>query len=144
MIAAMERDNDVTGLHVDFSSRGESVQSNGIFVNSGIRGMLEGKDYRSVNTVFPIMSIYSDRVVWFQGSPNLTEAHAMSTTLMNKVMPQNNCREWSARNVKRLWETVRCFKRAVVELFPPVCTSGLFTILFHVWTIWKTPCRGCV
>lgn len=49
------------GLHVDFSSIGFSMQLNGFFLNSGVHGMLEGKNFCAVNMIFLIIGAYADR-----------------------------------------------------------------------------------
>lgn len=48
LLAAIPWNGVVTEVHVEFSSRGNSMELIRFFVNIGARGMLEGKDYRAV------------------------------------------------------------------------------------------------
>ncbi len=44
LLRAIQRDNGLSDLHVDFLSKDASSRLNGIFLQAGLRGMLEGKD----------------------------------------------------------------------------------------------------
>jgi len=52
----MERDSHARGLHIDFSSNEKGPAINGISTNDGLRGMLEAKDYRTLDMVFPFIA----------------------------------------------------------------------------------------
>lgn len=62
---------------------------NKLFVNSGIRGMIKGNDYRSADMAFPIISPYIDGVEGLQGNPKLIEVHAIYIALMNNLTSEN-------------------------------------------------------
>lgn len=55
----------VPGLHVHVFSIGCSMQSNCHFLNSVICGMPEGKAYRAVSMLFPIIWVHIDRTKKF-------------------------------------------------------------------------------
>jgi len=73
VLRQMERDSQISGLHVDFSTKESSTQLNGIFLSTGLRGMLEGKDYRNLDYVFPFVSAYVDRFRGMHDDPSLTQ-----------------------------------------------------------------------
>lgn len=51
----------VSGVHIDFSSKICSMQFNCLFRNSGVRGMLNEKDFCAVEIVFPTVGASIDR-----------------------------------------------------------------------------------
>ena len=55
LLRAIEEDSTTTSIHVDFSTKETSSALNGLFLESGIRGMLEGKDYRNLDYIFPLL-----------------------------------------------------------------------------------------
>ena len=52
-LALLEKEYPTRCLHVDFSKAKNSTRLNGLFVEDGVRGMLEGKDYKTVDMIFP-------------------------------------------------------------------------------------------
>lgn len=55
LLTAIDRDAGVPALHVGFSNQGCSVHYNALFLNSGLRRVLEGDDYCAVDIVFPMI-----------------------------------------------------------------------------------------
>lgn len=55
ILAAIEGDSYVTGLHIDFSTGDQGINPNALLLIDGLRGMLEGKDYRVLDMVFPFI-----------------------------------------------------------------------------------------
>lgn len=66
MLTPVDRDAGVPGIHGDFSSKGRSTWLNGVFLNSGVRGMPIRKDHIAVDIVFSIIGFYTYRVTEFQ------------------------------------------------------------------------------
>ena len=61
VLSAIERDSPESNFHIDFSMNEVTSTLNGIFTKDGMRGMLEGKDYRNLDKVFPFIGGYMDR-----------------------------------------------------------------------------------
>lgn len=77
LLAAIELDAGVPGIHVDIFSKDCFMQLNGPFLNSGVHEMLKGKDYRAVNTVFSISGEYINRTTDFGNEANMTGVRRM-------------------------------------------------------------------
>lgn len=77
LLAAIDWDAVFPELHVDFSSRGCSMTLNRFSVNSGVRGMLEWKDYRAVDMVLSIVGGYIDCAIGFEIGTRLTAVHSI-------------------------------------------------------------------
>ena len=60
VINTIQRDYNVPGLTIDFSSAEIGAHANGIFLESSIRGILEGKQYRSLDMIFPMVVAFID------------------------------------------------------------------------------------
>lgn len=61
VLAAFESDSYARALHVGFSTGESGRNLNGIFTVEGLQGMLEAKDYRALDMVFPFIGSYIDR-----------------------------------------------------------------------------------
>jgi len=82
ILAEVENTYPASGLHVDFSKTEKTSQLNGLFLREGVRGMLEGKNFRAVDMVFPFVLSFIDRILGFQGTADLTSVHTMYTEIM--------------------------------------------------------------
>lgn len=120
------------GVKVDFSKHEGSSQLNGIFVQDGLRGMLEGKDYRTLDMSFPFIFGYVGTWLGYYEDASLTRVHVMYTDLVNRVMSDNNSNGWSTEDLEELRSTVLLFKKQVWALFGPHCDRGLNTLKFHL------------
>lgn len=67
---------------------------NCLFLKSGVRGMLEVKEFRVVNMAFPIIEAHVDRATRFKNHENMTGAHCMYSDMVCKEVSQNYGREW--------------------------------------------------
>lgn len=85
IFAALERHLLLPGLGIDFSQRESSLKLNGILLNGGARRILEGKECRAIDMVFPILCGFIDHVTGYAKSPKMTKVHAMYSLLMSSV-----------------------------------------------------------
>lgn len=65
LLAVIDRETEVPRPHIEFSSKGCSKQINGLFPNTGVRGILERNDYRVVYKEYPNFGTYIDRATGF-------------------------------------------------------------------------------
>lgn len=70
LLAAIDRAAGVPGQQLYFSIKVYYMQLNSLFLGSGFRGMLEGKDYRAVDIIFSIIAAHIDRATETQNEPN--------------------------------------------------------------------------
>ena len=61
MLRLIEQDSQIPDFHVDFSGKESGNRLNGLYKQDGLTGMLEAKNYRSIDTVFPFIATYIDR-----------------------------------------------------------------------------------
>ena len=120
------------GMKVDLSKHEGSAQLNGIFLPTGLRGMVEGKDYRVLDIVFPFVFGYADIWLGSQDEAPLTRIHVFYTDLVNRLMSNNHSRGWSAADMDELQNAVREFKKLLWCVFGPHCNNGLNTLKFHL------------
>lgn len=131
-LVAIEREAGVPGLQKEFSIKGRSELLNGLFVNRGLREILQGKDYREVYVVLPIIGSYIDRATVVQNDANMTGGHHMYSDTMSKVLSLNYGQGWSEAELEALRKYLFAFIHRVVTILLPICTSGLLTPKFHL------------
>lgn len=61
LLAVIDKNQPATGLRVNFSRKERSSSMNGLFIKDVIRGIIEGKYYRTVDVVLPLVDAFSDR-----------------------------------------------------------------------------------
>lgn len=71
------------------------MQLHGLFLNSGIRGRLERKDYRVVVMVSTFIEAYFDGSREFRGDANMTGPHRIYFNKASKAVTRNCGRERS-------------------------------------------------
>lgn len=63
LLAAIGREAGVPGQHVYFSNKNCSIHLSNVFLNSGVRRMLERKDYCAEDSVFLTIQACIDRAI---------------------------------------------------------------------------------
>ena len=132
ILSEFQRYYIMPGMKVDLSKHEGSAQLNGIFLPTGLRGMVEGKDYRVLDIVFPFVFGYADIWLGSQDEAPLTRIHVFYTDLVNRLMSNNHSRGWSAADMDELQNAVREFKKLLWCVFGPHCNNGLNTLKFHL------------
>jgi len=130
-LRCIERDNGVPDLHVDFSSKDTSDRLNGIFLQTGLRGMLEGKDYRKLDTVFPFIASFIDTVSGSE-TAELTRVHMQYTEIILALESIDNNTGIDKSILADIQNKITAFKQNTTNLFAPHIRSGLFTLKFHL------------
>ena len=131
LLRAIERDSGVSGLHVDFSGKDASSRLNGIFLQTGLRGMLEGKDYRRLDTVFPFVAAFIDTVAGSE-TGQLTKVHMLYTELLLQLEKIDKSDGINDEIISTLSKKVNTFKQLTQTVFEPYVENGLFTLKFHM------------
>lgn len=132
LLLAFDREAGVPGLRVDISCNSRSMQLNGLFLNSGVFGTLQGKAYRTLDMVLSIIEAYIDRVTGFRNDTSMTCVNRMYSDIVFKVLSQSYSRGWSVTQFEKLRKEVFAFKHKAVNTFLLVCASGLFTLKFYI------------
>lgn len=89
LLTAYQNDFDLRGLRVDFSTNQNSSQLNGFFTSADVKGMLEGKDYSAIDTVFSFIAAFIDHVTESKDNPVLTRIHTMYSDIVNRLLYPN-------------------------------------------------------
>ena len=131
LLRCMEADSGLPDLHIDFSSKDASSRLNGIFLTNGLRGMLEGKDYRNLDTVFPFVASFLDTVTGSK-SGDLTTVHTLYTELVRTLEVIDKRTGVTQEILQVLATKIERFKHQTVKLFEPYVDNGLFTLKFHL------------
>ena len=131
ILRAIQEDCGSSGIHIDFSTKETSSNLNGIFLETGVRGMLEGKDYRNLDYFFPFVAAFVDRISGCtEGS--LTLVHTLYSKLLHELLVEVEYEGISTIQLKKIQCLINLLKRESKKLFEPYVQKGLFTLKFHL------------
>lgn len=77
------------GMNVKSSKHEDSSHLNTVLLKTGLRGMLEGKEYRQLDIVSPIVFGYAYISMDFENNALLTKIHVQYTELGNRLVSDN-------------------------------------------------------
>lgn len=125
ILAASERNADVSVQHVNFPSKDCSMQLNGLFLNRSILGIILEKHYCAVATVFSIIGAYISPATRFYKDAFMTGVHRVYFEMDSEVLSRIYGREWSVSGYEELCRDVYVFKHMLVSMALPVSTARL-------------------
>lgn len=131
LLRAMQDDCTTRSIHIDFSTKEASSALNGIFLQTGIRGMLEGKDYRNLDYVFPFVAAFVDRISGCEEG-GITAVHTLYSNLLFKLFTEIENDGISYIELRKIEALVRRLKKECKRLFDPYVKKGLYTLKFHL------------
>ena len=133
MLEHIQRESPAKGLHIDFSRSGKGFNWNGIYVEDGkLMGMLESKDYRSLDMVSPFMGMCTDRCCDEVSGALTTRLFVRYVDLMQKALSYNtNPVIWNKHRLQELEQMIKLFKIEAVSLYSKYQASELCTEKFH-------------
>lgn len=132
LLATIEREGEVPGVRIDFGKVCGTSGLDGIFTKNGLKGMLEGRDYKGLDKVFPFVAAFIDRCTGHERTAPMTRVHTMYSEIVNEVTGDGEYKIRSEEELVKLEERVKEFKRELVERFDDHCESGLYTLKFHL------------
>lgn len=103
-----------------------------LFTVTGIRGMLEGKDYLNVDSVYPFVAAPADRATGFTEKNSMTIVHSKFSGLPTKVMNRELCNGFASLNIRAISLKVTELKTMVVRVFHKHCNNGPLTLKYHL------------
>lgn len=89
LFTGIKQGADEPGQHIDDSSKGCSIQLNGLFLNCGVRGRHEGKDCHVVDMISLIIGVYINRPTGFKNCASMTAVYRIYYDTMLQVVSQN-------------------------------------------------------
>ena len=131
LLRAIEEDSTTTSIHVDFSTKETSSALNGLFLESGIRGMLEGKDYRNLDYVFPFVAAFIDRVTGCEEG-GITTVHTVYSNLPFILFTEVEQHGVSHIEGLKIGALIKRLKKECKRVFDPYVQKGLYTLKFHL------------
>ena len=131
LLAAIQNQYPLSGVNVDFSKKEASTSLNGLFTADGLKGMLEAKEYRAIDYVFPFVAAFVDRALGNEKNPHQTIIHSMYSGLLRYILC--DIRGEVGKDIRcEIQMRVSNLKKKVVEIYGPHCENGLFTLKFHL------------
>ena len=134
ILAAIERDYPAPGLHIDFSTSSAGSSLNGIFVQDGLRGMLEAKDYRALTMVFPFIGAFIDFCCDETDTCPITTICTQYADIVRWLYGNHSPPDWSESLLQALHQNIISFMNYTTEIFESHQTSGLNIPKFHLLT----------
>lgn len=131
-LRCIERDCDMPGLKMDFSKRNGFSHLIGLFTSRGLRGMLQGIKYQSVDLFLPLVAQLVDRSTRFFEQAAITRVHSSYSKLGRKVMDREECLGFDIYRAELFSKEVKEFKELVVKSFDVHCNIGLHSLRFHL------------
>lgn len=119
LLATIDRETSDFGLRVECSSTGCSMQLNGIFLKSGVRGMLKRNDRREVCMQFSIIKASINRAICIQKGANVTGVHGVYSDIVSKLVSQIYSGGYFPAEIEKLRREVGRFRHKVVNMFSP-------------------------
>lgn len=131
LLRLIERDSGIAQLHVDFSTKDMSSALNGIFLQTGLRGMLEGKDYRALDHVFPFVAAFIDNVTQSQDG-TVTKIHMAYSELIQELENIDRVTGITDKIIQNVTHKIENFKEMTQSFFQQYVETGLLTLKFHL------------
>lgn len=97
MLAAVGVMNPASNLYKGFSKKEEGQQLNRLFLSDGLRRMLGGKGYRSLDMVYPFVPGFLDICIGMSERPMLTTVYTLFSNFLVKVYVGLRRLSWNSK-----------------------------------------------
>lgn len=98
---------------------------------NGLIGILEHKEYRSLDLFFPFIFSYADKSTVLSEDTPLMNIHINYTDNIRRIISHKFSNGCTINDLQFMWEAVCNFRKTVWKLFRPHCEHGLNTPKFH-------------
>lgn len=112
-----EVDEEVLALHIDFLITKAWIPLDGCFTKSGIRGMLERRDFLSLDKGFLFVAALIDRSTGNKTIARMISVPTYYTEIVSEGKKKVGKRIWTKEKQKRLLEKIKVFKMLLVQTF---------------------------
>lgn len=130
ILKEIQSQSHVPGLHVDHSSKGSSATLNGLFSSEGISGMLEAKDMRSIDYVFPFVAAFIDRICGEEHGP-VTSITVLYIEIIQMIFEKDDDKKWTDDDMADLQKYVKILQSMLISVFSEFQPSQFKTMKFH-------------
>lgn len=134
MLAHIQRYSPAKGLKIDFAKGGTAGDEKGLYGAEGnLIGMLEGKDYRQVDTIFPFIGMFLDRCSDEVHSALSTNVFVLYVEIMQTAVSNNSPdgTSWNEMAVQKLEQKIAVFKKKATDMYATFQPSKLCTEKMH-------------
>ena len=132
MLSHVQRSSPAKGFRVDFSASCKGESGNGLYGDDGkLIGMLEAKDYKSVDMIFPFIGMFSDRCCGESSIAPCTNLFVEYVDLMQMTMSYRGTKQWTRSKIETLEKMIEQFKNHATDLFGDHQRSRFRTEKFH-------------
>lgn len=122
----------MNGKRVDFSRQEYRTGINGLFLKTGVRGMLEGKDWKNIDMVFPFVAAFVDKMSGCRKGGLLTKVNVQYTEILHDVYYNFPAEGVTESDIMLLKQKITSFQKGCIKLFGESCKTGLHTLKFHM------------
>lgn len=119
-------------LHIDFSKGGAQNGWDGILTGSGLRSILEGKNFQSLDKFFPFVAAFINRSTGHDSTTPMTMVHTCYSDIICQMVGKVGKRVSSQEKLKRLGEKINKFKSLLLGMFKVHCASCLHTLQYRL------------
>ena len=119
-------------MKVDFSKPEKSNRLNGFYLEDGIRGMLEAKDFQRLEMVFPFAAAFIDRMCDDTEQHPITDICVLYSDVVAQVFQYEQPKLWTKGMVKQLEKSVEELQTKMIMYLSEFHNSNLRTLKFHM------------
>ena len=131
MLSHMARNSPASGLRIDFSSGKD--HSNGLYGEDGsLIGMLEGKDYKSLDMVAPFIGAFVDRCCGEIAECVNTKVLVLYSEMVAMMLCYDRDIIWNAVKLDKLRKLISTFKQTALSSYGEYQPSRFRTEKFHL------------
>ena len=117
---------------MDFSKANYSTRLDGLFVEDGVRGMLEGKDYKTVDMILPFIAAFIDRACGEVSNGPVTTVSVLYADLVGFLLRYNQSNPWRRDEIDIIEGMVDTFGTTFMNVFGTFHSTGMRTLKFHL------------
>lgn len=135
LLSHIQRLSPLNGVRIDFSKGGSSGHEKGLYGQEGnLIGMLEGKDYRNLDFIFPFVGMFVDRVCDEVSTAVSTELFVLYAEILRMSLSysSDDSLMWNEAKIRDLENKVSKFKKMATQLYGSFHPSKLRTEKMHM------------
>ena len=101
MLSRMEKESYIPDFTVDFASKTNPSELNGLYCKDGVTGMLEAKNYKCLDTIFPFVAAFIDRCCGEKYGP-LTSLCSLYNDIIRLCLHREYSPPWNTSSLQSL------------------------------------------
>ena len=131
MLTRMEKESYIPDFLVNFASRSNPSELNGVYCKDGVTGMLDTKNYKCLDTIFPFVEAFIDRCCGETYGP-LTSICALYNDILRCSLHREYSPSWNTSSLQSLKNMINFFQKFMLNIFEEYHPSGLKPVKFHM------------